>query len=159
MSEPFQDTAFVIDSGSLLAYLRDDAGGALVQRVFRQCVDCEAAVEIASVDLLEAYSAAASEAPASLEELVSLVDQLPIRVEPADRDSVIAAAQLLVEHPDLKPSQAAALLLARERGATLVTADLTMARLSPSLYVGSPVKEGDLAHTQEFQGNSPHARR
>ncbi|MGI6632781.1 MAG: hypothetical protein ACOX5M_06975 [Bacillota bacterium] len=153
MAESFRDTAFVMDSGSLLAYLRNDAGGALVQRVLRQCSDCETQVEIAAPVLLEAYSTAAAESPLSLEELVSIVDQLPIHVEPATHDRVIGVAQVIVEHPELSPVQAATLHLALDKGATLLTTDRTLANLSPSLYVSTARKEGDLPKTHEFHGS------
>lgn len=152
MSEP-SDTAFVLDSSAVLAYLRGDGRGALVQRVLRQCADCETQAEITSIDLLEVYAAAAAVDAVSLEELASLIDQLPLRVAPSDRDKVTEAAQLLAEDPGLKPSQAATLLLSREREATLVTADKYLARLSPSLYVGPP-EGGDPDPSHESKDKS-----
>ena len=99
MAESFRDTAFVMDSGSLLAYLRNDAGGALVQRVLRQCSDCETQVEIAAPVLRGVFNRSSRIA------LVSGGTRLyrgptPIHVEPATHDRVIGVAQVIVEHPN-----------------------------------------------------------
>jgi hypothetical protein len=131
------ERAFVLDTSALLSYLRGDRGGALVQRVLQQCRDCETRMAISASHLLEAYETAARDAPDLLDDLISLVDQLPLDVCPLTEETVEAVAHMVASSPDLKPELGAALALSSENGATLVTADPDMAGRPGCLYVGS----------------------
>ena len=130
------EAGFVMDAPALLAYLRGDEGGAVVQRVLQQCRDCESRVDIAAWDLLETYAVSAREAPSLLEELVSLVDQLPLYVHPVTQETAAAVAELVAAHPEVKPSQALALTLAGRNDSTLVTGDPELSPRPNCLYVG-----------------------
>lgn len=154
MAEPGKDTAFVMDSSALLAFLNGEPGGALVQRVLKQCLECGTQVDMTSLDLLEAYAAAISASASSLEELTSLIDQLPVSVEPLTQDLAMLSARIIEERPGLKPPASPAVVLSRKKGATLLTADPIQASLAPSLYVGPGPNEGNPGQVPEFQGNS-----
>jgi AbrB family looped-hinge helix DNA binding protein len=131
------DAGFVIGSSALLAYLRGDEGGAIVQRVLQQCRDCETRAVIAASDLLEAYAAPVEVAPSVLQDLVSLIDQLPLDACPVTGQTAARAAELVAADSGLKPSQALALVLAVKTGSTLVTADRELSGRAGCLYVGS----------------------
>ncbi len=154
MPEPGRDTAFVMDSSALLAFLSGEPGGALVQRVLKQCSECGTQVEMTSLGLFETYAAAAAEQACSLEELASLIDQLPVSVEPFTPELAMQSARVLQERPDLRPSASSAVVLSRERGATLLTADPVQASLAPSLYVGPKRDAGNPGKTPEFHRDS-----
>lgn len=97
---------------------------------------------IAASDLLEALAVSARDAPSMVEDLVSLVDQLPLDIRPVTRDTAAAAAGLTSANPGLKPAQALGLSLAamgEARGgqkATLVTTDPELSGFPDCLYVG-----------------------
>jgi PIN domain nuclease of toxin-antitoxin system len=152
--EPGKDTAFVMDSSALLAFLNGEPGGALVQRVLKQCSECGTQVEMTSLGLFEAYAAAVTERASSLEELASLIDQLPVSVEPLTPQLAMLSARVLEEQPDLRPSASSAIVLSRQRGATLLTADPVQASMVPSLYVGPRRDAGNPGKTPEFQRDS-----
>jgi predicted nucleic acid-binding protein len=120
----------------MLSYLRGDEGGAVVQRVLQQCRDCETRMAIPASHLLEAYAVAVREAPALLDDLISLVDQLPLEVCPVTKETAEAAAELVASRPELKPERAAAMAFCGRNGTTLVTADPGMADQPGCLYVG-----------------------
>jgi PIN domain nuclease of toxin-antitoxin system len=152
--EPRKETAFVMDSSALLAFLEGGPGGPLVQRVLRQCSECGTQVEMTSDGLLEAYAAATSGSASSLEELASLIDQLPVSVESLTQDLAMLSARVLAERPGLRHSASSTVVLSRERGATLITADPVQASLVPSLYVGPKPNEGNSKEAPEFQRRS-----
>lgn len=131
------DAGFVIGSSALLAYLRGDEGGAIVQRVLQQCRDCETRAVITASDLLEAYAAPVEVAPSVLQDLVSLIDQLPLDACPVTGQTAARAAELVAADSGLKPSQALALVLAVKTGSTLVTADRELSGRAGCLYVSS----------------------
>lgn len=143
-----------MDSSALLAFLEGESGGALVQRVLKQCEECGTQVEITGDGLLEVYAASATRAASSLEELASLIDQLPVSVEPLTQDLAMLAARVLAECPDLRAQASSAVVLSRQRGATLLTADPLQASLVSSLYVGPSLHEGNSEEPPEFQRGS-----
>ncbi|HHY44465.1 MAG TPA: hypothetical protein GX512_01970 [Firmicutes bacterium] len=154
MPEAGKETAFVMDASALLAFLEGAPGGALVQRVLKQCADCGTQVEITGDGLLEVYAAAVSGMASSLEELASLIDQLPVSIEPLTQDLAMLSARVLAGCPGLRKAASSAVVLARERGATLVTADPLQASLVPCLYVGPKPHEGNSEEIPEFQQGS-----
>ncbi len=133
--------AFVLDASALLAYLRGDQGGAVVRRVLQQCRDCETRATIAASALLETFAVAAREAPAVFEDLVALVDQLPLDARPVTVETVRAAVDLVAANPGFSADQATALVLTSDTATTLVTGDLALAGRDSVLYVGP--REGE----------------
>ncbi len=124
----------------MLAYLRGDEGGAVVQRVLQQCKDCETRAAIAAPALLDVFAAAARDTPAGFEDLVALVDQLPLETRPVTADIARAVVDFVAAHPGLTGSQATVLVLA-SGGTTLVTGDPALAKRDSVLYVGP--REGE----------------
>ena len=133
---PCKEVAFVLDSAALLAYLRGEEGGAVVQRVLRQCQDCETRAAIAAPALLDTYAVAAREAPALFEDLVPLIEQLPLDTHPVTSETARAVADLVAQEAGLTSDQATGLILSSRNGATLVTADPGLASRNSILYVG-----------------------
>jgi predicted nucleic acid-binding protein len=141
---PCSEVAFVLDATALLAYLRGDEGGAVVQRVLRQCQDCETRAAIAAPALLDTYAVAAKEAPALFDDLVPLVEQLPLDSEAVTSDTAREVADLVSKEAGLTSDQATGLALSQKHGATLVTADQALADRVSVLYVGP--RAGDPEH-------------
>ena len=129
------DVAFVLDSSALLAYLRGDPGGAVVHRVLRQCQDVGTRAIVAAPALSEAYAAAAVEAPAAFEDLVPLIEQLPLDTYSITADTARAVADLVAREHGLTSGQATGLVLSSQSGATLVSADMALEGRPGVLYV------------------------
>ncbi|MGE5579543.1 MAG: hypothetical protein ACM3WU_05785 [Bacillota bacterium] len=135
------DASYILDSQALLAYLRGDPGGAIVQRVLRQCQDCNTKAAIPAPALSDAYAIMASEAPTVFDDVVPLVEQLPLEAHSITADTARAIADLVAEEPGLSSEQATGLVLSSSTGATLVTGDPALSGRTNTLYVGP--REGD----------------
>jgi len=133
-----EGTAFVLDASALLCYLRREEGGEVVQRVLRQCSDCATRAALPASDLLAVYAVVARECPDRLDDLISLMAQLPLEVTPVTAETVEASVRLLATSDCPKPELASALEVSTRTRATLVTCDQEAARLPGCLYVGPP---------------------
>lgn len=130
------DASYILDSHALLAYLRGDPGGAIVQRVLRQCQDCNVKAAISAQALSDAYAVMACEAPAIFDDVVPLVEQLPLEAHSITAETARAIADLVAEEPGLTSEQATGLVLSSISGATLVTGDPALSGRPNTLYVG-----------------------
>lgn len=135
------DVTYILDSRALLAYLRGDPGGAIVQRVLRQCQDCNTKAAISATDLSDAYAIVASEAPAAFDDVVPLVEQLPLEAHSITAETARAIADMVAQEPGLTGEQATGIVLSSSCGATLVTGDPALSGRPNTLYVGP--REGD----------------
>jgi len=132
-----KEVAFVLDSSALLAYLRGDPGGAVVHRVLRQCQDVGTRAVLPAPALSQAYAVAAVEAPGAFDDLVPLVEQLPLDTHPITAETARAVADLVAQEHGLTSDQATGLVLSAESGAILVSADKALERRPGVLYVGT----------------------
>ena len=130
--------AFVLDASSLLAYLRGEDGGEVVQRVLRQCCDSATKAAVTALDLLNVYIHAARARPEMLDDLLSLTSQLPLEVLPVTSETAEAAAKLIASSRCPKAELAVAMEASVRTGATLVTRDAAALDLAGCLYVGPP---------------------
>ncbi len=132
------DEIIVADSSSLLAYLRGEPGGELVQKVFRHALECGYKVQTTALTLLEVYNAVASEKRSLMDDVISLVGQLPLRILPLTEECAAGAARKAAATGGVTPEQCCALELATDQNATLLTADGSLAeRFAKSLLVSS----------------------
>lgn len=134
------DVDFLMDGTALTAYLKAEAGGAIVERVLRQCIECASSVKVPATCILAVLSQAARQAPALLDDMISLLTQLPLEIIGIDLESAGAAALLLKENPQLRIEQAVPLSLAKKTRATLITADSDLASMCKSVCVGQAQK-------------------
>ncbi len=128
---------FVMDATSFLAYLHNDPGGPLVEKVLRHCAQCRCKVKMASVDLLCAYTQIADQNTYLLEEVAALFAELPIETVDFSNRMAAQAAQIYAKHPRLGLGGSSSLYLSQSLGATLLTADQNMRDLEQHcLFVG-----------------------
>ena len=139
MSESNQGD-FVIDTSSLLAYLRGQPGGDLVLRVFMQCAECGYKVKTTALALLKAYETAAMENELMLDDVISVVEQLPLEVTPLTGDTAAQTARISFAQGHRECASVSVVELAASSGATLVTADKEVAAIYPRclLVSGDP---------------------
>jgi predicted nucleic acid-binding protein len=130
------EVSYVIDSGALLTYLEGVERGSIVERVLRQCRDSSETVAISGMDISGVYAKVAYAAPPLLEELASIIDQLPLTVEPLGNAEALAAAEIIRNNTEISMIESVPLALAQSKGSVLITNNPSLARLTKSIYVG-----------------------
>jgi len=122
---------FVLDASSLLAYLRGEPGGDLVQRVFSHCAECGYKAKTTALVLLRVYEQAAEENELMMDDVISVLEQLPLEVVPLTGDLAAQSVRTSLVKGIKDSAGGSAAELATVIGGTLVTADKDMARLLP----------------------------
>lgn len=135
------DSPCVLDSSSLVAYLEGKPQGSVIQRILWQARDCKSKVFISAMDMLTVYLKGITDHPESFADLLALLDQLPIHVEPVTARAALEAAKLIAANPDIKPSAAVSADLVKSVGGTLVSSEqaISSSNLLPKdslLYIG-----------------------
>ena len=131
--------AFVLDASALLSYLKGEDGGEIVQRILRQCCDSGTRAAVTASDLLDVYIQVARDNPGALDDLLSLVSQLPLEVLPVTAETAETAARLLASSTCPKPELACAMVNCLKTGATLVTKEGCASGMPGCLYLGPPL--------------------
>jgi predicted nucleic acid-binding protein len=118
-----EDSAFVLDSFALLAYLEGEAGKPIVQALLTGAEAGTHTVYLSLMNLGEAlYIIERERGLVPAQRALAAVDQLPIRLEPISRATVLAAAHLKARH-SIAYADAFAIVAARDHAAILVTGD------------------------------------
>lgn len=90
---------FVLDSFALIAFFEGEAGADLVQNVL-EIGEASALVYMSVVNLGEVYySMYRAKGPAKADEILDIIDQLPVTIVPADRAATLAAAKIKAVNP------------------------------------------------------------
>jgi predicted nucleic acid-binding protein len=117
------DSAYVLDSYALLAHFEDEAGGARVEKILKAAQAGKTKLFLSVINFGEVYYTTFRERGREKADEVRLVmEQLPITVLPADRDSTLEAAKLKGAHPVAYANCFAAALGIRKK-ARVVTGD------------------------------------
>ena len=113
-----------LDASAVVAFLRDEAGSDRVAAALERARDDGERHLICAVNWAEVVYIAAAREPERLSTpaLIGLLDSLPVKVVPADRDMALGAAYLKHRH-GLALADAFAAALALEAGVPLMTAD------------------------------------
>jgi ribonuclease VapC len=112
-----------LDSYALLAYLAAESGGDRVREILSQAIDGTCAVYCSHINLGEVvYIMERERGLARAQETLGLIDQLPVAVLPASRESVLAAAHIKAGHA-LSFADAFAVAAAQELDAVILTGD------------------------------------
>ena len=140
------DSACIIDAPALMAYLEGTPKGQVVQRLLEQAHASGAKVSITALDMVHVYHKGLAQHPDCFAELLALLDQLPLQVEPVTQEGALEAARLMSEHQGLEPGTSLCVYLAKVSGRTLITADPSVDNLGllPSgqiVYVGNGGQE------------------
>lgn len=117
------DAPCIIDASSLIAYLEGKPKGVVIQRIMEQSHSCGAKIKITALDMFLVYLKGITDHPDSFTELMALLDQLPIQVEPVTKESALEAARLMAEHQGLEPNTGISSYLTKTMDGTLITAD------------------------------------
>lgn len=129
------NAVFVLDSFALLAYVQNESGAARVESVLAQAQKGRAAIYLSLINYGETiYITEREKGLTAAQDLIALVDQLPIAVVEADRKLTFAAAHLKAQHP-ISYADAFALALAQQKQAVLLTSDADFHRVESLVTV------------------------
>lgn len=116
-------TLYVLDSYALLAYFAGEDGAEAVRSILEAASRDEYRVIMSMINLGEiAYITERERGLARAQEVLAVIDQLPVQIVQADRQSVLAAAHVKAEHP-VAYADAFAIAAAQANDGVLVTGD------------------------------------
>jgi ribonuclease VapC len=129
------DRAYVLDSYALLAHFEDEAGGEKVRKILRASSAGRARLFLSVINLGELYYISLRERGREMaEQVLFLMEQLPIDIVIADREMTLEAAKLKGVHP-VAYADCFAAALAIRKNAKLVTGDAEFKRFEGILSV------------------------
>ncbi|MBI4289157.1 MAG: type II toxin-antitoxin system VapC family toxin [Chloroflexi bacterium] len=114
---------FVLDSFALIAFFESAKGGIAVRRLLEQAsrAECELLMSIINVGEV-LYITEREQGLVEAQDVLALIDALPIRILHADRAQTLAAARIKAQWP-LSYADCFAAALAKLNGAAVVTGD------------------------------------
>lgn len=93
-------TVFILDSYALLAYLGGEAGEGRVKEILHAAALGESRAFMSLINLGEViYITERERGLVKAQEVLAMVEQLPIEVFPVDRQTVLAAAHIKAQYP------------------------------------------------------------
>ena len=117
------DSAYVLDSYALLAHFEDEAGGEKVRKILRAASAGKSRLFLSVINLGELYYISLRERGREMaEQILFLMEQLPIDIVTADMDMTLEAAKLKGAHP-VAYADCYAAALAIQKNAKVVTGD------------------------------------
>lgn len=120
MSEP---AAFVLDSFALLAYFQDEPAASRIERLFDNAAKEKCRLFLSIINLGEIlYITERRGGIAKAQDVLALIQQLPIQILPANEETVFAAAHIKANH-SISYADSFVVAAAVETNAAVVTAD------------------------------------
>lgn len=114
---------YVLDSFALLAYLEGEAGMETVKTKLRQAEADECSIYLSIINLGEVlYITERERGITQAHAVLAAMEQLPIQLLPAERESVLAAAHIKALHP-LSYADAFVVAAAQDQQAIILTGD------------------------------------
>ena len=136
-----EQSAFVLDSFALLAYLKDEPAASRIEKVLEEAGKGKCRLFVSSINLGEVlYIIERSGGAIKAQEVLALIRQLPIEILPADEQAVFAAAHIKATHA-LSYADAFAAAAALHENAVLLTSDPEFESLEQEVRVEWLVKE------------------
>jgi len=121
-SEPLAQV-YILDSFALMAYLEGEVAGVQVTGILRQAAAGEAHIYFSLINYGEClYIIEREQGLTKAQEMIAVVDQLPIEIASVDRLRIFAAAHRKA-HYSLSYADAFVVGLAQEFNATVLTGD------------------------------------
>ena len=116
-------SAFVLDSFALLAYLEGEPGMPRVRALLTKAKADEIKVYVSLINLGEVvYIVERERSLTEAQRVLAVIEQLPITIEPVTRATVLAAAHIKAHYP-VAYADAFAVATAQDQQGTLVTGD------------------------------------
>jgi ribonuclease VapC len=122
-------SAYVLDSFAVLAYFEGEPGMARVRALLSEAAKSALALHLSIINLGEIlYIVEREQGLVAAHRALAALDQLPIRVQPADRSGVLSAARVKARY-SISYADAFAVVVAQEQQAVLLTGDQEFKRL------------------------------
>ncbi|MGB2894665.1 MAG: type II toxin-antitoxin system VapC family toxin [Anaerolineales bacterium] len=116
-------TVFILDSYALLAYLGGEVGEGRVKEILNDASPGESHVLLSLINLGEvAYITERERGLAKAQEVLAIIEQLPIEILPVDRKTVLAAVHIKAQYP-VAYADAFAIAAARSHEGLVLTGD------------------------------------
>ena len=129
------DSVYVLDSYALFAHFEDEAGGEKVRKILRAASAGKTRLFLSVINLGELYYISLRERGREMaEQILFLMEQLPIDIVTADRERTLEAAKLKGAHP-VAYADCFAAELAIRKNAKVVTGDPEFKRFERILSV------------------------
>ncbi len=117
------DNAYVLDSFALLAHLEGEVRGEKVTEILKKAREGKGSLYISVINLGEVYYITTRERGSEkANEVLMLIEQLPIKIVDVDRDLTISAAKLKAQH-SVAYADCFASALAMKKNIKLITGD------------------------------------
>jgi predicted nucleic acid-binding protein len=114
---------FILDSFALLAYLGGETGEERSREILHDASIGEKRVLVSLINLGEiVYITERERGLAKAQEVLAMIEQLPIEILPVVRQTVLAAAHIKAQYP-IAYADAFAIVAAQEHEGTLITGD------------------------------------
>lgn len=129
------DNTYVLDSYALLAHLEGGDGGEKVAEILKKAQTGKHALYMSVINLGEVYYITMRERGADkAEEVLVLIEQLPIKIVEVDRDLTKEAAKLKAKHP-VAYADCFASALAIKKNIKLITGDPEFKKLEKEVKI------------------------
>ena len=116
-------TVIILDSFALLAYLGGEVGEQRVKEILHDASNGEIRALMSLINLGEVvYITERERGLAKAQEVLALVEQLPIEILPVDHQTALAAAHIKAQYP-VAYADAFAIAAAQENEGSLITGD------------------------------------
>ena len=120
---------YILDSFGLIAYLEGSSGSDLITTILQKAEEGKIHVYFSLVNYGECvYIIEREQGLMQAQEMIALVDQLPLEIVSVDRLRTFAAAHIKAHYP-ISYADAFAVGLAQEFGATILTGDPEFSRV------------------------------
>lgn len=116
-------TVYVLDSFALLAYLGGEAGEGRVKEILHEASRGKNRSLMSLINLGEViYITERERGLVKAQEVLAIIEQLPIEIQPVDRQTVLAAAHVKAHYP-VAYADAFVITAARTHDGVLITGD------------------------------------
>lgn len=114
---------YILDNFALLAHFQEERGSSRVMELLEEAQQGNCRLLLSLVNLGEiCYLVERRRSLADVHRILAAIDSLPIRILPADREAVLAAAHLKAHYP-IALGDAFAAAAAQSQAGTLLTGD------------------------------------
>ncbi len=135
MNSELSAEAYILDSFALMDYLENEVSGEQVTRILRKATAGEIHAYFSLINYGEClYIIEREQGLTKAQEMIAVVDQLPIEVVPVDRLRIFAAAHIKA-HYSLSYADAFVVALAQEFNATVITGDPEFRQVENSVSI------------------------
>ncbi len=113
----------IIDALCLIAYLKGEPQGKVIQEIMDQTQKCGDVLNITALDMLRVYLQGTTNHLGELSEFLALLDQLPIEVLSITKKDILETAKFMLGHENLNVKTAISCYFAKTNSAAFITAD------------------------------------